>query len=589
MRKIKLYSFLVLIAAIVAGCANSISPPSGGPKDVDPPKVLNTTPPNGSPNFKGYKFEVEFDEFISLDNINQAALISPPTDELPDFRLKGKNLVVRFKEDLKDSTTYSVYFGNAIVDITEKNPVKNYNYIFSTGDYVDSLSFVGRVFNAFDLTPVEEAFVMLYKDNNDTIVFDSLPYYVPPYYLTRTDEYGNFRFNGLDGNKYLLFALNDQNNSLFFDMPNEEIAFLDSLITPYYIGKPVRDSVRIDSLISVELLPDTIVTVADSLLPDSLFAKPQSSAELYLFLTPDTTQALDKAEVQAKNRIVFSFTQPADNVVFEPVVYPFDSSMYITETNKTRDTVIWHLNNPPTDSLQLVLTCFSDTLREVYLKLDPSKKSARVRKRDTVEPREYLRYTPNINGNILDLNKMPKLVFSQPMVKYENPDSALLVVGNDSIWKPEFEFIDSLRKTIVIPVDMMEETKYRIYFPDSSFSNWNNIYTDEIDIRFKTPSLREYGSLTFELLPEKKQDYVFQLMTEKEAVISEYSFSNDTVITMDYMKPETYRFKIIFDNNGNGEWDSGNFGERLQPEKVIYYPKSVKVRANWEIEEEWKF
>lgn len=427
--------------AVIGGCANSISPPQGGPKDTTPPEVVKTTPPNESPNFTGNKFEIEFNEYISLDNINQSALISPPMKELPDFKLKGKKLLVKFNDEVLPNTTYSVYFGNAIVDLTEGNPIRNYNYIFSTGDYVDSLSYTGRVINSFDLTPATDIYVMLYKDNNDTIVFDSLPFFVPPYYLTRTDENGNFRFNGLSNDEFMIFAINDQNRSLSFDQPNEEIAFYDTIVKPYFIGKPLRDSIKIDSLITLELLPDTIVSMPDSLLPDSLFAEVESHIELMMFLTPDTNQRLDKAEVTEKNKIVYSFTQPAKNVKFESVVYPFDSSMYLTETNNTGDTITWHLNNPPTDSLQIIITNLSDTLREVYLKLDPSKKSARVKKDDTIQKREYLSWTSNIKGNKLDINKFPQIIFNQPMVKYENPDSVLFVVDTDSIWQHDFTLL----------------------------------------------------------------------------------------------------------------------------------------------------
>lgn len=589
MNKIIKYTFLALVTALLAGCANSISPPSGGPKDVTPPKVVRTHPANNSANFSGDKFELEFDEFIKLDNITSSALISPPSKELPDFRLKGKKLLVKFKNELLPNTTYSVYFGDAIIDITESNPLKNYNYIFSTGTYVDSLSFVGKVVNSFNLTPVEDVYVMLYKDNNDTISFDSLPYFVPPYYLTRTNAAGKFRFNGLSNDKFLAFALNDQNSSLFFDQPAEDIAFLDSFVQPYYIGKPVLDSARIDSLISVELLPDTILTIADSLLPDSLFAEPASNAELMLFVTPDTTQRLLKTELVAKNKIVFSFSRPAKSVLFESIGYPFDSTMFVEETNTTGDTIIWHLNNPPTDSLHLIITHLGDTLRTVYLKLDPSKKRSRVKKNDTIPPREYLTWNSNIKASKLDLNKIPVIEFDQPMVQFNNTDSSLIVIGNDSIWDPEFTFTDSIKKTIKFPINITEETPYRIYFPDSAFSNWNNIYTGEIDIKFSTPAIKEYGELSFELLPTKKQNYIFQLMNDKDDVIKEIIFNNDTIVNLEYLKSASYGFKIIFDNNANGKWDAGDFGQRLQPEKVIFYPKKIKVRANWEIEEDWKF
>jgi len=175
--------FLALVV-LLHSCAQPGSL-GGGPKDVTPAKVIKCIPDNYSAKFTGDKFTIYFDEYIELDNILQKALLSPPTDKLPEFKVKGKTLQVQFKEELKENTTYSVYFGDAIVDITEKNPLLNFTYVFSTGDLVDSLSIRGTVINSFDLKPLESIYVMLYKDNNDTLPLDSLPLNVKPYYLKK--------------------------------------------------------------------------------------------------------------------------------------------------------------------------------------------------------------------------------------------------------------------------------------------------------------------------------------------------------------------------------------------------------------------
>ena len=204
-----------VLAAVVFSCAREMMP-TGGKKDVKPPQIVQSVPPNGSANFTGNKFELKFNEFVVLDKINEQLLISPPVKENPDFRLKGKSLIVKFKNELKPNTTYSVYFGDAIVDLTEGNPIHSFTYLFSTGDHVDSLSMAGKVINAFDLKPADGVMVMLYRNDNDTIPFDSLPMRVPPYYLSKTDKQGNFQFSGLAGDNYLVFALKDLNNNYIF-------------------------------------------------------------------------------------------------------------------------------------------------------------------------------------------------------------------------------------------------------------------------------------------------------------------------------------------------------------------------------------
>jgi len=580
---------LGIISLIVVRCANSITSPVGGPQDLDPPLVLQTNPANGSANFTGDKFVIKFDEFIKLENIQQSALISPPMKEIPDFKIKGKTLQVKFNEELKPNTTYSVYFGDAITDITEGNPVSNYTYIFSTGNFVDSLSLYGTVTNSFNLLPVEGAFVMLYKDNNDTIEFDSLPYYVVPYYLSKTDIDGNFQFSGLSDDEYLLFSMLDQNSNIIFDQPGEEIAFSDSLVKPFYIEKPKVDSTLNDSITEIIMEPDSIL-VTDSIVIDSTVLKQiaKNKIDLHMFLSPDTIQRLLKAEVLVKNKIRFSFAQPALDINFEKLVYPLDDSLVIIEYNKENDTITWHLNNPPIDSLELLLTQHNDTLGKVYLKLDPSKKSTRVRKKDE-EIKEYLTHVSNLSSNILAPTQQFEIEFSEPMVHYNYLDSVLLVSGVDSIWGPDFSFTDSLLNKITVPIDIIEDTKYRLYFPDSAFSNWNNLNTQPIDISFKTLPISDYGVFIFHLHPETQQDYIIQMMDAQENIINEVNFSNDTTLLYEHLIPAEYLFKIIFDDNKNSKWDTGNYGTKLQPEKVIFYPKEVKIRGNWEIEEDWKF
>ena len=573
---------------IVVNCAHPVTP-SGGPKDVTPPIIIETIPENGSANFATKKFSIKFNEYVSLDNIQEQALISPPMNEMPEFTVKGKSILVKFKEELKPNTTYSVYFGDAIVDITENNPVTNYTYIFSTGNFVDSLSLSGYVYNALDLKPVDGTFVMLYKDINDTIKFDSLPYYVVPYYLSKTNDIGRFQFNGLANDDYLLFAINDQNSNYIFDQPGEQIAFLDSLIVPIYIEKPKIDSINTDSISNILMIKDSIIVETDSLFLDSIQYDDTGSVNLFMFLSPDTIQRLLKAEVIANNTICFSFSQPATNVEFESLKYSPDSILFVVDFSKKKDTLYWYLNNPPIDSLELLVTQFNDTLGTVYLKLDIDKKSIRVRKNEKEKKKEKLIWSSNTSGNKLDLNKHLEIQFSQPYVRFNDVDSSILVIGNDSIWDPEFSFIDSLQMKILFPYDLQEETKYRVYFPDSSFSSWNNIHTEIIDMNFSTLSLADYGIFTINFFPENKQNHLLQLLTEEEAIVKEFNFNADTSLTISYLKPAKYKLKIIFDNNNNHRWDVGNYGSRKQPEEVSYFTKEINIRANWEIEETWEF
>jgi len=587
------YSCFTLTISIIFGCAHP-GMPGGGAKDMSPPEVLKTNPENGSANFSSKKIIITFDEFIELDNITQKALISPPMDKLPDFKLKGKSLQIKFNEELKDSTTYSIYFADAIVDLTEGNPLLNYTYIFSTGSKVDSLSIFGKTFNAFDLQPPEDVFVVLYKNNNDTLPLDSLPINVIPYYVSKTTVNGEFQLNGLGDDEYLMFALKDLNANYIYDQPGEDIAFLDSLIKPFYVQPINIDSLRTDStlfVVSDTLDEEEAEMIRDSLIHDYLheYEAGFPHIELSMFNEVDSTQRLLKAQAVRKNTIQFSFAWPAHNVELIPLNFSADTTWYVEEVSKNSDTLTWYVKTLAIDTLEILALHQQDTLDHLFIKLDPKRKkmglSKRQQKKDD-KKKEYLGSETNVKGGILLLSQQPGIDFFHPVKSFSN-DSILLVVDEDSTYSPQFVFIDSLKRKIRFPVILEEETRYLINIPDSSFIDWNGYHNAKIQARFRTKSLRDYGVFVLDIKPAVTQPYIFQLLNEKENVLKEYYFSSDTTITIEHLEPATYLLKLIFDNNGNKKWDSGNYNFQIQPEKVIYNPKKIQARANWDVEEEW--
>lgn len=587
------YLGLLFIIAVAYQCAHPGNP-GGGPKDMRPPEVLKSEPENGSANFKAKKITITFDEFIELDNITQKALISPPMGKLPDFKLKGKSLQIKFNEELKENTTYSIYFADAIVDLTEKNPLLNYTYILSTGPHVDSLSIFGKVADAFNLQPIESAFVLLYKDNNDTLPLDSLPLNVIPYYVSKTTVEGEFQFNGLGDDNYLMIGLNDLNANYIFDQPGEDVAFLDSLIKPFYVKPLNLDSLRADStmfIVADSLDEDEATFVKDSLIHEYVhqYESKFPEYEMLMFNEVDSTQRLLKANVRRKNTIQYSFSWPAEEIDFEPINFNADTTWFVEIQSKNSDTITWLVKNLPVDTLEVVVLNNQDTLDQLLLKLDPNRKKPGLSKRQQKkedEKKEYLGMESNIKGGNIRLDQQAEVIFFQP-IKEIISDSILLVIGEDSTYAPEMVFVDSIYRKLQIPIDLVEDMRYQIQFPDSSFIDWNGNHNKSEQVRFRTKSLREYGVFILDINPEVVQPYIFQLMNEKEVVLRQYYFSSDTSITMNYLDPATYILKVIFDDNGNKKWDSGNYAHKIQSEKVIYNPKKIQVRANWEVNEEW--
>ena len=111
---------LYFLCLFIAACAG-IVPPTGGPKDEVPPKVIKQSPDSNTTNFKAHKITFYFDEYVVLNDIANQFIISPPLEEKPDINIRGKRIEILFNERLKPNTTYTLNFGNSIVDNNEAN------------------------------------------------------------------------------------------------------------------------------------------------------------------------------------------------------------------------------------------------------------------------------------------------------------------------------------------------------------------------------------------------------------------------------------------------------------------------------------
>lgn len=221
--------YLIIILAILAfACARPVAP-EGGPKDPDPPKIVeDKSSPNFQTNFDDKLISLEFDEWVNLNNPVKNILISPPIEfGKYEVKLKGKKVIIEFDDDLEllDSVTYQINFGDAISDYTENNILKNFRYVFSTGDVLDSLRVVGKVTNSLTEAAEQELEIYLYEDLSDTVFTKGVPYY-----FTTTDEFGKFEFQNIRKDSFQIFALRKNGIERRYTKPGETVAFLDSLL-----------------------------------------------------------------------------------------------------------------------------------------------------------------------------------------------------------------------------------------------------------------------------------------------------------------------------------------------------------------------
>lgn len=523
---------LVVLAFILKSCAQQ-KPPTGGPQDIEPPEVLSTTPENFGVHFDAKRIEIEFNEFVQLRNLSQQLVINPAMDERPDFRLKGKKLIIDLNSPLQEKTTYVINFGDAVVDLTEGNKAEGLQYVFSTGAFLDSLRFAGRIIDAFEKKPVAEVLVMLYTNPSDTMPFKGVPDY-----FGKTDEQGNFEINYIRENEYSVFALKDENSNYRYNPPTEQIGFLDSLIVPGF--------------------------------PDST----NIPVSILMFSETDTTQYIDTRESTFYGQHRTILYQPSDSVSVEPLN---DEYELYTEHGVVGDTITtWFLNRnefPELESLDMIVYTSPNFVDTVSWRLSRGK--------DDEDPALVIK--DNLLFNFNPFSPI-RLTFNHPI---ESADTAPIELYRDSVPVAfEWQTTESPRK-FEIHHDWEFGTSYRIFVPDSIFFDVFNLTNDTLDKTVTTREERYFGNLQFNFNFDVNEPVILEMLNERGEVIKELIPEKPGIITFKNMAPGKYSMRVIYDLNGNGEWDTGSYLEKRHPEPVEVYENSIQIRSNWDMELEW--
>lgn len=577
-------SVIIFTGLVFMQCARQGSP-SGGPKDETPPEVVEEFPPNKTVGFSETKATISFNEFVSLKDPAKEIFISPPMRLKPLYKTQGKKVIVEFQEALKDSTTYTINFGNAIVDYTEGNPLVNFEYVFSTGDHIDSLSVAGKILNAFDHKPESGIIVMVYQDNNDTIPLDSLPLKVQPKNASKSTKEGDFRINNLAAGQYMLFALEDLNNNFIFDLPNERIAFLDSLISiePIEIEEIIpADTIDLTDTTDVN---DTIVAIDVD--PMVMKVKEEKAYRLFLFAETDSTQRLMGKKLIGKNLLQYIFQRPADSVRISAV--GFDTGIpdwYILEFNKNRDTVnIWLKPGLP-DTIRI---CFqagdsiADTSKYILSKQSQDSKG----KKKEILAGGGLRILSNTVAGAFDLNKKLTLSFPLPIEDVDREKIHLYTSTDTMI--ANLAFTDTVCRNAIIDYTWKQGEYYHLLIEDSVFCDLSGAYNDSTAFKFIVRKIEDYGLLLLNIgIPGMKGQYLVQLLTDKDVLVRQHAISAPGILRFEYLWPGTYKLKVIYDTNANGIWDTGKYTMNSLPERVEYYESTVVIRANWDLQEDWQ-
>ncbi len=568
----------IVIALILNSCANIVSP-SGGPKDEEAPKPINSIPANYSKRFDHKKIEITFNEFIVLKDIASQLIVSPPFEENPEIKVKGKTLVIDLKENLKENTTYTLYFGDAITDLTEGNPVSSYEFVFTTGDYLDSLTITGSVKDAFTHSPEKDVFVLLYDKN-----YDSIPYKEKPYYISKTKENGSYTLRNLRDIPYKIFALKDLNNNLKFDQIIEKVAFFDSLVMPHYRPIIKTDSTLNDTIKAIKATKNSLRTDSlktDSLkkiryIQDSLTNKKLSINDLRLFQEIDSSQKILKAEFKSNNKIIIEFRFPVKDMKYDIPDSAAKGEWKIDEWSKNKDSLIFWLTKPDIDSLSLIfndLNNFTDTIH--------------ILKRKNSKTLSKNIFYSNLSQTFNFYEKI-KLYFVYPVL---NADSIpfTLISENDTT-KSYAYFTDKFHRVFNVKEALQQNKSYKFILNDSIIQDIAGNINDSLVYDFKTNSQEDFGNFILNINTNDSSNYyIIQLVNEKAEIIKQAYILNNEKLTFKNINPGNYSIKAIKDKNGNQRWDTGKYLKKIQPEEIFLYPSTITIRANWDLDESWIF
>ena len=589
-----------MLVIIGYSCA-SMGTPDGGPYDEMPPKFVGSNPGMRAVNVKNQKIELEFDEFIKLEKAAEKVVVSPPQLEQPEIKVVGKKVALELFDTLKDATTYTIDFSDAIVDNNEGNPMGHFTYSFSTGGTIDTMEVSGTVLNAADLEPIKGIQVGLHKNLNDsaltTLPFDR---------VSRTDSRGHFIIRGVAPGKYRIYALMDGNQNYLYDSKTETVAFSDSIIIPSMMPATRQDTIWKDTL-----TVDTIKTVNYTrFMPDDII--------LRAFKEENTRQYFSRSQRDKENHFILKFSAKADTL---PTLtgLNFDATdAFVIEPNEGNDSICYWIKDSlvyQMDTLAVQMDyLYTDSLEQLVPKRDTiylankltreqreklAKKEAeekekerkkKEKKGEKIEEEKPSFLTMNVDApSAFDINRNIVLSFDEPVARIDT--SAIhMSVKVDTVWQETpFLFVpDSvLPRKYEILAEWEPEKEYQLKIDSAAIVGLYGLHTNKVEQTVKVKKLDEYGTLLFNLEGAPSTSVV-ELLDNGGKMLRQQRITSENTADFYYLAPNAkYYVRLFNDRNGNGKWDTGNVEQGIQPEEVYYFPKVWEMKANFEFEETW--
>ena len=536
----------LLALAVLSGCA-AVSSPQGGPRDRTPPRLIATSPDSAARNVKQQFIRLTFSEPVQLKDLSKQLLITPqlPPDNSYSTREERNVIGLVFKKPLDPNTTYSFNFRRAIVDVTESLPAPYQALSFSTGATLDSGRVQGRVVDLLTNQPTKEALVGLYRAADTLTVRRD-----PPYYLTRTDDKGQFSLNFVRVAPYRVYAWSDKNSNGRYD-DGEKIAYLPAPLA-------ISDTTAARTLRLVR--------------PDRL--PPQRTA---LERAPDRAQLRFNEGLRTARLTPLAPVAGADTSARRAAIVLADDGRTLT------------VFKTPALGDGRYLLAISDSTGNA--------------RRDTVAlsflvPTATTRTRVPVAGTTLEGS--PRAVYRQGQLRFRFPVPVQLAAGRSPGTLTE----DSVRtRPLRVPADARLSSNglhLTVTLDTKALKN--------IEIRLDTTALLAVNGQSLGLrravrLPVVEQDpsgtitgtiqttvrsFFLQLLNDKYEVVAQLTSPKNT-FRFDRLAPGRYRLRVLIDQSGDGRWYGGDPLLKQPAEPVFVYPKLLEIRAGWETEEKLSF
>lgn len=512
----------------MANCAKK-GTPSGGPLDSIPPVIVRSIPENYTTNFEGDEIRIYFDEYIKLKDLQKNLIISPPLKYSPVITpiSTSKMLKIKILDTLQENTTYSFNFGKSIVDNNQENEFEYFKYVFSTGSYIDSLKVSGRVLDA-ELPVAEFPVTVLMYEVKDQFR-DSLIYTQKPMYIAATRDSSNtFEITNVKAGEYLLLALKEPSNDYTFQPKTDKIGFTEDFVT-----------LPTDSTYTITLFKEK---------PEYTIGRP---AQL------------------SKYHIIFGYEGETEDLDITPLSSTPDGFEAMQYRDVAKDSLhYWFKPEVTADSLLFLVRNAdrTDTVEVRMKNLYPDSLTVAAYRSGTMIPTDTL-----------------MLRTSTPLIQIE--DSAIKVINRDSAEIAFSTRINPVNNLAEIVFRKEDDQRYTVDILPGAFTDFYEAKSDSLQYVVQTNAASDYGTLNLSLRNIDSYPLIVELLTERYKVADSKYKSDLSPVYFEYIKPGNYFIRIIFDENQNGRWDTGNFLQRTKPERIVYFPVKLEVRANWSLNE----